>query len=83
MQVKNEECLLLLATYTKYSRKTHSQTVSTTQVEHPPQPPLIIVKQTSTKRIKVLTYGIVLANIKGGIDNLLIKLGKLNSTKDE
>ena len=31
MQVKNEEYLLLLATYTKYSRKTHSQTFSTTQ----------------------------------------------------
>ena len=36
MQVKNEECLLLLATYTKYSRKTHSQTFSTTQVGQPP-----------------------------------------------
>ena len=43
MQVKNEECLLLLATYTKYSRKTHFQTISTTQVEHSPQPPLILV----------------------------------------
>ena len=42
MQVKNEECLLLLATYTKYSRKTHSQTVSTIQVGQPPSkiPPL-------------------------------------------
>ena len=44
MQVKNEESLLLLATYTKYSRKTHSQTFSTTQVGQPPQPPLILVK---------------------------------------
>ena len=38
MQVENEESLLLLATYTKYSRKTHSQTFSTTQVEQPPKP---------------------------------------------
>ena len=36
MQVKNEESLLLLASYTKYSRKTHSQTVSTIQVGQPP-----------------------------------------------
>ena len=42
--VKNKESLLLLATYTKYSRKTHSQTVSTIQVGHPPQPPLILEK---------------------------------------
>ena len=36
MQVTNKECLLLLATYTKYSRKTHFQTISTTQVGQPP-----------------------------------------------
>ena len=36
MQVKNEEYLLLLESYTKYSRKTHSQTVSTIQVGQPP-----------------------------------------------
>ena len=31
MQVKNEQSLFLLATYTKDSRKTHSQPFSTTQ----------------------------------------------------
>ena len=50
MQVKNEETLLLLATYTKYSRKTHSQTFSTTQVEQPPQPSHILVNFTSPQK---------------------------------
>ena len=43
MQVKNEETLLLLATYTKYSRKTHFQTISTTQVGQPPSNPHLIL----------------------------------------
>ena len=46
MQVKNEESLLLLATYTKYSRKTHFQTISTTQVGQSPSDSHFLVKQT-------------------------------------
>ena len=49
MQVENEESLLLLATYTKYSRKTHSQTFSTTQVGQPPSNPPLNYSKSDTQ----------------------------------